>query len=206
VLIIVLRQAQRQNTGLRVGEPKGLGIDGLDVSRQVSGGSDLAQFPPPLPSGEEELTREHLVDEGVLVGRRIDHGFEIGDGSGNQVAVEAEDKAAEEERLGAERGDSVGDGAVRFGVGRADGEVHEDSVGHRGVWWRRRRWRKGDGGEGGGEEEGAAGECDGGWEEVRRRRRRDERESHGGSEVVGTASFFNVMAGDGWSTYLDKSR
>lgn len=76
---------------------EGSGIDGLDVARQVKGRANLRLLAASLAAGKEELAREDFVDKGVLVGRGGGggaHGLEVGDTDGNEVAVEAKDKAA----------------------------------------------------------------------------------------------------------------
>lgn len=73
------------------------------------------------------------MNKGVPVERsRRAHGFEVGDGDGGEVAVEANDEAAQGDRGGAEGGVST------FGAeeGGAEGKVHEDAVSDGGVrWW-----------------------------------------------------------------------
>lgn len=57
------------------------------------------------------------MDEGASVAGRVTHGFEIGDGDGDEVAVESENDAADEERVRAIGRVGFGNGAE---VGRAD--------------------------------------------------------------------------------------
>lgn len=151
-------------------EHEGPGVDGLGVAWQFKRRSNLGFFAAALAAGEEELAGEDFVDEGVLVGGRGGgraQRLEVGDGEGDEVAVEAENKAAQGEGVGAEwGGGGFGGGVVREGGGGggAEAEVHEDSVSDGGVkWWRGCRrgwwWSGGNGeGRGGEEEEGAAGE------------------------------------------------
>lgn len=82
------------------------------------------------------------MDEGVFVSVGGAHGLEVGDGEGDELAVEAEDDAAEEEGVGAEGGDVVGEGAVGAEVVGAETEVQVDAVGDCGVRRRRRRPRR----------------------------------------------------------------
>lgn len=96
ILVIILRQTQRNNacTGMR--EHEGLGVDGFGVTRQVKGRANLGFVAAALATGKEELAGEDFVDKGVLVGGGggRTHGLEIGDGDGDEVAIEAEDNAA----------------------------------------------------------------------------------------------------------------
>lgn len=83
------------------------------------------------------------------------------------MAVEANDKAAEEDGIRAEKGIAtiIGGFTVREEVGRANAEVDEDAVSDGGIWrWRSQGGRRIDSGgerEGRGKkEERAARECD----------------------------------------------
>lgn len=126
---------------------------------------ELPLVPQALSAAGEVLPGEELVDEGAAVGESSSgaanaHGLEVGDGAGEEPAVEAEDEAAEGAGIGAGRG-VVGDGAFGPEVARAEAQVEVDAVGHGGVRRRRRRrrsrrWGVGEGEGGGEEEEGAA--------------------------------------------------
>lgn len=145
---------------------------------------ELPLVPQALSAAGEVLPGEELVDEGAAVGESSGgaanaHGLEVGDGAGEEPAVEAEDEAAEGAGIGAGRG-VVGDGAFGPEVARAEAQVEVDAVGHGGVWRRRRRrrrrrsrrWGVGEGEGGGEEEEGAA---------------REERPVVGGSDMAAAA-------------------
>lgn len=120
-------------------EQEGLGINSLGVARQTRRSTDLAGLVALVP-GKEELAGEDFVDQSTLIGGRAigAHGFEISDGERDEVAVEADDDAAQGDGFGAECGEVVGDGAVRSEVGGAEAEVHKDAVGDGGVGWFRR--------------------------------------------------------------------
>lgn len=78
-------------------EHEGPGVDGLCVAWQFKWRSNLGFLAAALAAGEEELAGEDFVDEGVLVGGGGGgwaYGLEVGDGEGDEVAVEAENKAA----------------------------------------------------------------------------------------------------------------
>lgn len=100
---------------------------------------------------------EDFVDQSALIRGAAGsgtHGFEIGDGDWNQVAVEAENEATEEGGIGAEDGIAAIIGGFTVGkeVGWANAEVEEDAVGDSGV--RRRGSRGGRWIDSGGEREG----------------------------------------------------
>lgn len=177
-----------------MGQREGLGFNSLGVARQPRESPDFAGLVA-LVAGEEELTGKYFVDQSTLVGGRPigsnAHGFEVRDGDRDDMAVEAEDDAAQQDGFGAEGGEVVGDGAVWSEVGGTETEVHEDPVGDGGVGWLRRGGREGrdscdGGGDGkrGGEEDGTA------------------RKVGSGGEV------FMVMGEDWWSTgrYGDVAR
>lgn len=90
-------------------ENKSPRIDGLNVSGQIQRRSDLAFVArtAALASSEEELSRKDFIDESTFVWTST-HGFKIGDGDGYEVAVEAEDEAAQ--RVGVWAGGEVGFG------------------------------------------------------------------------------------------------
>lgn len=123
---------------------KRLGLNSLGVpGDEANGPPHVAGFIA-LVAGEEELTGEEFMDGCALVGGGGDHGLEVGDGDGDEVAVEAEDDPAQINRVGAEDGLLGGPAEV----GGAEVEVHEYAVGDGGV-----RRRHGGGGGGGREDE-----------------------------------------------------
>lgn len=142
----------------------------LRISRQLQRRANFSFVTASLSASEEELAGEDFVDQSAFIrgaAGSSTHGFEISDSDGNEMAVEADNEAAEGDGIGAEEGIAtiIGGFTVREEVGRANAEVDEDAVGDGGV----RRWRSrgGRGNDGGGEREGsgekeerAAGECD----------------------------------------------
>lgn len=120
-----------------MGERKCPGIDGFCVARQIQRGLDLAFVPASLTAGEEVLAGEDLMNEGVLIGRARGtntHGLEVGDGDGDETAVEAEDNTTQRNGFGAEGCNVVADGSVGEEVIGAEAEIHEKAVGDGGIW------------------------------------------------------------------------
>lgn len=79
------------------------------------------------------------MDQSTLIGGRTiggnTHGFEVRDGERDNMAVEAEDDAAQKKGFCAEGGEVVGDCTVGSEVGGAEAEVHENPVRDGGVGW-----------------------------------------------------------------------
>lgn len=147
VLVVVLPEAEGKSPGPRMRQQKSPRIDGLDVPIQISRRPDLALVPAALAAGGEVLALEDLVDDGSSVaggdgGGGGAHCLEVGDGAGEEAAVEAEDDPTEGLGVGAGRGGGggVAEGAVGEEGGGAEAEVDEDAVGDGGV--RRRRGRR----------------------------------------------------------------
>lgn len=146
VLVVVLPEAEGKRPGPRMRQQKSPRIDGLDVPIQISRRPDLALVPAALAAGGEVLALKDLVDDGSSVaggdgGGGGAHCLEVGDGAGEEAAVEAEDDPTEGLGVGAGRGGGggVAEGAVGEEGGGAEAEVDEDAVGDGGVRRRRRR-------------------------------------------------------------------
>lgn len=97
IIIVIFGQAQGNDAGPGVVQRKRLGIHGLGVPNELHGRLHIAFIPAALAARHEELARQQFLDQSALVGgaRGADaHGLEVGDGDGDEVAVEAEHDAA----------------------------------------------------------------------------------------------------------------